>query len=79
MHEAVGTNIGQKGREGRFGASLGRLAFGVVAAGAVVQAALCKYRQAQSGAIHNGIPGYAAQTDSHASINPLLLILLPLQ
>ena len=51
----------------------------VVAAGAMVQAALRKYGQAQPGAIHNGIPGYAAQTDSHASINPLLLILLPLQ
>ena len=51
----------------------------VVAAGAVMQTALRKYGQAQSGAVHNGIPGYAAQTDSHASINPLLLILLPLR
>ena len=55
------------------------LRFGIVTPAAAQIAALEENGQAQSGAVHNGIPGYAAQTDSHASINPLLLILLPLR
>ena len=63
MHEAVGTNIGQKGRQRRFGAALGRLAFGVVAAGTVVRAPLDEHGVAQAGTVYDGVGHGTEQGD----------------
>ena len=63
VHEAVGTNIGQKGREGRFGASLGRLAFGVVATRTTVAAPLHEHGVAQARSVHDGVGHSTVQRD----------------
>ena len=63
VREAVGPNIGQKGREGRFSTALGWLAFGVVAAGAMVRAPLHEHGVAQAGAVHDGVGHGAVQRD----------------
>ena len=52
------------------------MGLGIMAAGAVMGTTLGKYGQANTGAIHNGIPGNAAEADFHTINLPLPAVLL---
>ena len=91
LHEGVAAGKGDAVQQGIFchsrddvicispGTAVGVMGLRIMATGAMMRASLCEYRQANTGAVNDGIPGNAAEADFHKINLPLPAVLLLLQ